>query len=454
LVVLALSIEASFAAVPAALVLFEIIDKNYRIFLLTTELYTNRIPFLYAQFSDTIGEQHWKRRVRKCLEAIKGNPLLDDVLRDENRIAFQLDRLSQILAANMWPTLPQEDARELYQSATFMAQTLSLAESLDNVQSARLIRRIHGAFKNPDDMRALDLELAVATHFTRAGLGVEWQESGAGKGFDLLVDPGNGFKFEVECKSISTDKGRKIHQHEARDFFRLVDLALKDAKFVPEGGISMVLTIDDRLPTAYKIRLELAKRVAAAMKNKSSVQYPEDVVINVKEFDPVRLQTLWSSDRDKGRALVDEITESPNCNSLIRQNSAGHVTILTIKSLRDDNFVHAVFETMKDAASEQFSKQRAAVLMVELFGIDNAQMLQLEEQDRTDTPTSLRVRASQFLDSRARQHIAQVYFSSRQSFSQRSDTSFTSNATTYFFENRGSLFWNDRLSTLFDGLQS
>ena len=418
--------------------------------MLTTELHTNRIPFLYKEFSTTIGEQHWKKRVRKCEDAIKGNPLLDDVLRDENRTAFQLNALSEILAANLWPTFPNETVQELYPAATFMAQTLSLAESLDKDQRVRFIRRIHGAFKNPEDMRALDLELAVATHFTRAGLAVEWQESGEGKGFDLLIDSGSGIKFEVECKSISNDKGKKIHQHEARDFFRLVDLALKKSKFTHEGGMSVVLTVQDRLPTAYKDRLELADSVSRAMRAKSSVRYPEGIKICIKEFNPSQLQALWIRGKEQGRALVDEITGAPNCNSLIRQSSNGdRVTIQTIQSSQDDSFVQAVFDTMKDAANGQFSKQRAAILMIELFGIDHAQMHKLEELDRTDTPTSLRVLATQFLNSEARKHVAQVYFSSRQSFSQRSDASFTSNATTYVFENRTSLFWNDRLATLF-----
>ena len=378
-----------------------------------------------------------------------GNPLLQEILQEENRLAFQLTKLAKILEHNAWESTPMEVTRELYPAATFMAQTLSLVEGLQHPHGLRFIRRIHGAFKNPDDMRGLSLELGAATHFIKAGLSVEWQSSGEDKGFDLLVDSNGVAPFEVECKSISSDKGRKIHQREARDFFRLVDLALKEIGHSFEGGISMVLTVENRLPSSYKERINLAKKIASAMNGKRSRLDSENFKIEVKTFDPDRLINIHNAEDVQRRLLVEEITESLNCNSYIRQNRVGDISILTIKSSKDDSFVDAIFETLKDAADKQFSKQRAGVLIVELFGIDSVQMHALAEQDATSSPTSLRVRTSALLDSQTRNHIAQIYFSSRQNFSKRNDASFTSNATTYFFENKSSSFWNTRFTTLF-----
>jgi hypothetical protein len=63
-------------------------------------------------------------------------------------------------------------------------------------------------------MHGLRLELQAATHFSRRGNHVSWHRVNNAGTFDLLVDDLGPSGLEVECKSISDNKGRRIRAHE------------------------------------------------------------------------------------------------------------------------------------------------------------------------------------------------------------------------------------------------
>ncbi|MDR2128218.1 MAG: hypothetical protein LBP52_04010 [Burkholderiaceae bacterium] len=82
-----------------------------------------------------------------------------------------------------------------------------------------------------------------------------------GKTFDLLVPDIGNSGVEVEYKSISEDKGRKIHRRDALEFFHLVASKLARICKTLKVGLSVVLTVPGRLPTSYTDRKALAELV-------------------------------------------------------------------------------------------------------------------------------------------------------------------------------------------------
>ncbi len=106
--------------------------------------------------------------------------------------------------------------RALYPALSFAAQVLSIIDRSPREQAHRIVRRVHGALKKPDDMRAMQLELVAATHFARRGHSIIWPEETDEIGtFDLLIEDIGTDGLEIECKSMSEDKGRKIHRRDA-----------------------------------------------------------------------------------------------------------------------------------------------------------------------------------------------------------------------------------------------
>ena len=141
-----------------------------------TELSTARIPEVYRQFAAVVGDGHWKNRVGQLKLEIRGNRFLAQHLQNENALAYQFERLRELTAK--FGQIPQWEAdnHAIYPAASFAAQVLSIMEVSPRQFAEQLRRRVHGAFKNPDDMRGLRLELRACEHLAARMLLVEWYE--------------------------------------------------------------------------------------------------------------------------------------------------------------------------------------------------------------------------------------------------------------------------------------
>jgi hypothetical protein len=187
--------------------------------MLTTELNTTDVPAVFSRFVSVIDDNHWMSQVKLCNEEIRGNHLLDRYLHSEYAIAYQLSQMTEL--ARRYGSIPRQHCQDaaIYPAIGFAVQVLSAVEGFGRVDGERFRRRVHGAFKNPADMRGLRLELSVATHFIRRGDHVTWPETTGVGSFDLFIEGLGKGGLEIECKSISDDKGRKVHRRESLDFF-------------------------------------------------------------------------------------------------------------------------------------------------------------------------------------------------------------------------------------------
>lgn len=138
-------------------------------------------------------------------------------------------------------------AQQGYPAIGFAAQTLSMMQLGSRIEGERLCKRVQGAFKNPDDMRGFRLELSIATHFARRGHRLQWPEMTGDGRFDLLVPDVAEHSLEVECKSVSEDKGLAVHRVEAIAFESLVTYELGSIRKTLRVGLAVVLTVPGRL---------------------------------------------------------------------------------------------------------------------------------------------------------------------------------------------------------------
>ncbi|GAA5172668.1 hypothetical protein [Viridibacterium curvum] len=419
---------------------------------LTTELHTRDIPNVFNRFVQLIGEKAWRRRVRSCKEEIKGNPFLEGYLRSEYEIAFQLDKLSQI-AESYGGAIPIElcNDRSVYRAAAFAAQAVSYIESLPKVDGERFSRRIDGALRNPDDMRGMLLEMAAATHFLRRGLRVSWPELTGQGTFDLLIEGAGKGGLEVECKSISEDKGRKVHRRDFFDFFNLLKKHLPAAILALPKGVCAVLTLPDRLPTAYRERVELAKEIVRTVISSRDRTLADGTSIRINDFDATGLSLESLSDRKVARRDLDRITNTSNQPVACFRTKPGGAFALAVQSFRDDELLDATFATLGSAASDQLSGTRAGLLIARFSGLTSSQLISIGEQDKDveQKPTALRVKVSKFLSSSSRQHLMGVGFVCAGELNELDSGVVESGGASYHFPNVESLFWSPEFESLF-----
>jgi hypothetical protein len=420
--------------------------------LLQTELTTAEIPEIYQRFAHVVDDRHWKRRVAALKVDARGNRFLGRYLNAENSIAFALERC-RILVAQHGVLLPGEvEKQDLYPAIGFAAQVLSMMDMSSPNEAERLRRRVHGALRKPDDLYALQLELSAATHFVRRGHTVVWPEMNGWGTFDLFVESIGNNGLEIECKSISDDKGRKVHRREALDFCNLLWPHLKPIKKGLAAGLSVVLTVPGRLPTEHKNRLTLAKRISQQILAGCSGKLEDGSDIRVSGFDVTSLGDVGNDGRPRTlRAVVDGVTTTQNREAMIIGTRVGGVFALVVQSMASDSFIDAVFDTLSTAAKKQVTGNRPAMLLVGFRGLSGEQLLSIADQDNNpeQQPSALRLSVSRFLSGQNRDHVVGVSFLSRSTLGSGRDGIVDSGGLAYSFPKRQSTHWHDDFNGLF-----
>ncbi|MCG9064735.1 hypothetical protein LH425_06720 [Laribacter hongkongensis] len=414
----------------------------------TCEILESQIPTQFDEFSKEIGEENWQKRVKKCKEETKGNPLLKEYLYRENYIAFQLNELSEQKKKFGKIKYNEDSKSKFYPTIVFIDRALAIIKNGNKENAERFRRRIHGAFKNPADMRGLQLELLVATHFAKLKKEISWPETEAegNERFDLLIGGNGDAKLEVECKSIGDDTGRKITQREVIDFAWLLKKYLNNHLNKLATGLSVVLTVPDKFPRNHTEQLKFAKKIKLAILSGGKLHKSDDLDIKISDFDVKKFDSCNISQED-ARHIIDDISGTKNRSSALMKTEADGLFVLTIQSLCDNTLLRAVFNTLSDAAKRQLTTSRAGMLIVGFDGIDSEQLCLIvkQDEDARQRPTDLRLEASKFLLAHDRKHVIGVAFVSN---GRRKGVVSTTNLT-YYFPNHESIFWSKEFDNLF-----
>jgi hypothetical protein len=419
--------------------------------MLQVELHTRDIPTVFARFREIVGERRWTKRVTAINSEARGQPYLREYLLEENAIAFAFDRCSAQVSRYGSMPLQSSNDRSLYPAFRLAAQTLSLLDKSSAEQGKRLVRRIHGAFRNPDDMRAIQLEFAIATHFVRRGYSISWPEMDKFGNFDLMVHGVGPYGLEVECKSASVDKGRKIHKRDALVFNHLVGQKLEGIAQRLNSGLAVVLTVPDRLPAAFLDRQRLAERVGRAVLVGKSVGVDGGCDVRLSEFDIARYPGLGPPESSQVRQYIDDITGTRNRQAMILGRRSAGALVFVVQSRQEDTFLRYVFNSVRDAARNQLSAKRAGIVLVGLEGISADELVrtaQLEKNPKED-PTALRIAVSKFLGGSTTDHVVGVGFLSRDELTPKEHGHVSSEGSAYHFPKTESSFWHDDFRGIF-----
>jgi len=415
------------------------------------ELYTHEMPVIFNRFKKIIGDKCWLNRVDLIVNEIKGRNCLAEHLYKENHFAFLLSKYSFLDNERGRTPLDKIENREFYPAISFAAQAMSIIEHAPYEQRNALIRRVQGAFSNPDDMRALQLEILAATHFVRRGCSVSWPEMDKTGNFDLLVSGIGRNGLEVECKSISHDKGKRIHQRERIEFFDYLSAEIKAVIKNLKLGLVVVLTIPKRLPSDAKGRSALSRKVVEQILASNSKLFSDGVEVRISEFD-FSSAIDKSSNSPPDRGVIDKITETVNCDVMIIGNSVGGGIMFAMKSSQDDTIIKAIFDTLKKSAKKQLSKSRAGMFLVGFYDLEMNGLNEMAEHDANynNAPTPLRIGVSKLLSSTNCGHVAGVHFLDEGELMPKDNGDVVNSGTAYTFKNEQSLFWDESLNGLFE----
>lgn len=375
----------------------------------------------------------------KLREVISGNIYAEDFLREDNQLCFALVELQGIWDRfGLFPrTLRRK--RHLFFAMAFVTQTVSLIKALGEKEGKRLANRIVGAIKSsPEDVRALQVELATATHFLQSGLTVSFADASRSERFDLLVSGAGEADLEVECKFISQDKGKKVHRADLHEFYKLV-VPHVDEYLAREGVNAIVeVVVPDRFPASQAGKFSISESVRAVL-NGADLKANEFVsAIKVIQHDLEGVSALPSS-KGLNRDLIDAITGTRNENALVRESRDGRKSILIVRSAKESALLSSIYETLSDSSKKQFTRTRPAMSVALFHGISIDGLVAIAGHD--EGVDSLQVIASRLINRQP--HLISVWFMSESELSGPEAGETRSGGAVYHFKNTNSPFWKE-----------
>lgn len=409
-----------------------------------TYMTTDEIPGTYRRFASAIGADHWRGAVARQEAAIRANRFLGDYLQAEYAIAYQLDRLRGLV--ERFGTVPSAvcDDSTIFPAMGFAAQALEVMARGTKKQAREFVKRVRAAIGDAANMHGLRLELLAATHFTRRGHRVSWPKTSKKGTFDLLVEDLGPSGLEVECKSISENKGRRIHRRDALQFWGSLWTDVEGVARNLRSGLAVVLTVPNRLPDDAIERASLTRQVVDRILAGSGARLGGGVDIRIGTFDPARINVAMRSGSAEFRAAVGEVTGTTNREAVLYGTPAGGLFILVMQSAVRDDVLEQVFATLADSASHQFTGTRGGVFWIALQGIDANGLLSVHEQDNDSAqePTALSRGVSHFLSVEAPDHVVGVVFASRSGLLPTVNGGTDSGGATNYFMKEESPQWH------------
>lgn len=414
-----------------------------------TSIYDYEIQEIFNQFKGYVSETNWLQRVKKLNDEARGNTFLKRIHFEENQIAYGFNTCSELEKKYGVLPLNKIDLSFIYPAIAFASHALSIINLMDNHNKKRMIGRVAGAFRNPEDMRALELEFTAAHHFSKSGYSLVWPEVAGNGTFDLLIADLGPLGLEVECKSISDDKGKRITKREALDFFKLLIPLLKPFLENLNEGLSIVVTLPTKLPNQFKERKDLAKKIYRAIITNQGV---DEFAIKVSSFQSKSLPDPNDNlDPKRYRETINTISGTSNQQAIIMGRQGRGAICFVIQSSEDDSLFESLKTTAKKAVETQLTKKRPGLLLLEFNGLTSSEMFSLAKHDNKfgNSPTMLRQWATAFLsNSPSRDHLIGMGFLSNGAM-QKANNEVLSGATTYLFSRKESAFWDDSFNNLF-----
>ncbi len=279
--------------------------------------------------------------------------------------------------------------------------------------------------------RAFDylFEIQIAWHYYLKGHELQWYEDVGEKQPEFLVKTPD-FDFNVECKRISVDMGRKIKR---KDFSRFIEMLFPGiGKKGYSGNIDIIL--NDRLESNQIDRLvaDTVKLVDFGKTN-GIFQTPLGELhleltkktgkeINHAELNKQVLDTKNSDVKD-----VAYFSSQKNGDNLVDP------IIISLKSKKPDKVLDGIYEKIYEAASDQLIDSMPGIIVAFLENVYDLREL--------GSGTGLQIMTNVLLDKKKFSHLAGISYCSETQIL-RCNMSETYNRQNLFFKNPHCKFEN------------
>jgi hypothetical protein len=257
---------------------------------------------------------------------------------------------------------------------SLVAATKEFATLLNSPQRERLRARIIESLDPDRDIREFEHEMRAFVHYKGAGYGIFPSDDDEHGRFDFLIK-GNHGEFELECKTFSENIGNAISVDDSIHVFRAFKAAIVKDKNFRECGI-LTLTFPARVTMSEK---QLTELVSDFLSNTPAERHRDGYSITFEKRPDWDI-LLRSNNH---QVVVDDIAgrfAEHNAHS-ITMLSSEHAVMGVVRSQRRARPATSIFDRLK-SASEQFSKERPAVVWGHFLGFGQDEFREFLEERR------------------------------------------------------------------------
>lgn len=380
-------------------------------FLFPTEIETHTVPAFFTRFLDIVSYDALSRRITALQQRRRANVYADIVLARRHSLEFTIWHV--ITHYRTYHRLPRTQSQaglhfDYYRAYDFIVMFVRVFESLNDLGQRRLRGRVRHAFTDENDFGSLAQEMSVVGNLMRFQCTVSFHDlENDNGGYDFLASR-EGIDFEVECKVISADKGRQIHQHDTVVFAEFIAPVLDWGEFeLNHQGAIVDIEIPARLSREPAILTAMAHQVKNTLRSGigDSTDHCVTRLITFELGDtPFALQQAY--DEVAIREFIQNISGQQNDHYLIRAHQGRAALILNLRSRKPDKVVSFAYDSLKDGA-EQLSRERPGLLIATFSGLPGSELVHLAENVKNNGFEAI---ATRLFRGTSRDHIFGVHF--------------------------------------------
>lgn len=402
---------------------------------LPKEHHQEDFPRHLSKFLEHVPERLIFDFARNVRSEIAGFPSLRDLLKDQHRLTFSLETIiAEFRSSGNLVTNPLT-SRSIYDAVALVVHFSSICDSIEHRHARELGARIRGGIKNPEDLKALLYELQVAVLLSACGFDVTFPEATENGNFDILATK-DGNQVEFECKMITADKGRRIHQREGRLILDSIRSELTPISGRLQSPMLVRVVFPDQPPKGPTACREIAKSVLAAVIGGPHLKFehlrvevsdiPPDAIIFAPD-DPASPEAL----RRVGRFL--ESLGIRNRTHMVFGKKAAAPIIVSLECDKPDKVLPETIKTIAEACSRQLTGERPSVICVKFDAISANELVEIGQEQ--GEPTALRVATSRFINSGSSRRASQLVYMADGLMSQDANGAISRIGATYKFKN-------------------
>jgi len=354
---------------------------------------------LFRQFVSITTWKPWAKRLADFDRRIAQNPLLDEYFAQRYPIEVAMRHLHQQQLRGARFRLPTDHAETALFG--FIAMVARVHPRLGPRGQTRLAGMLRSGLDTEAGLAPLEHEMGIAAHLMARGFDVSFSDIETGGGFDILARRDVAV-LEVECKTVSGDLGRKIHQRRLYQLggqvYQLMGAALERRAV---GQLARI-QLPDRLRGTDQQLKAIRERLAKVLESGQSISEPSPCAIDYREFslagspfETMRPETL---DMEAARQYVERAVGLPLEHAVMVFRPFHSAVVIAIESLQDNSMMRGLVRQLKDSVKSQLTGTFAAAVCVKFTEVTQEQLLEIAEQDKSGQPSALRVASSYLLN--------------------------------------------------------